>query len=446
MHTPGVDHPSSDPKAPNVPAADAQAPTSGEPALTRFLLRTAELLHAYGTPAHRLERVIVKLAADAGQQVQVFSSPTSIFLGFEGEQTGSGVRLLRVQPGGVDLGRLVAMDEVLEQVEDGELDHAGALEQMEALHAAPTRGGGVTSLIGHALAAGAAAIFFGGCLADALLSAAVGLVIGLLERISSRKEGTIGTFEPFAAFLAAGVGLLGAHFLGGAVDDRVVALASVIVIVPGLSLTVALVELATRSLASGTARLAGAMTVFLTIAFGAYLGRLVVRTLVPLSGPFPAPEPEPWLSSPLALAVLLTVAATGFGLLFGARLRELPWILGSSAAGFTAARGTAWVAAHGHAMDGALQVSAAAAFAGALAVAAFSNGYARLKDRPATVPLLPGLLVLVPGAIGYRALSAFADQNALGGVASVYEMLLVGAALVGGTLTANVIVPPRRVL
>ena len=79
-------------------------------------------------------------------------------------------------------------------------------------------------------------------------------------------------------------------------------------------------------------------------------------------------------------------------------------------------------------------------------MAAFSNAYARLKDRPATVPLLPGLLVLVPGAIGYRALSAFADQNALSGVASVYEMLLVGAALVGGTLTANVVVPPRRVL
>jgi uncharacterized membrane protein YjjP (DUF1212 family) len=441
-----VPPPSRDPAAPSPPPSDPWTAPSVDPALIRFLLRTAELLHAYGTPAHRLERLIVKLAADAGQEVQVFSSPTSIFLGFEGEQTGSGVRLLRVQPGGVDLGRLMAMDEVLEQVEDGDLDHAAALVRMEALHAAPTRGGVATSLIGHALAAGAAAIFFGGCLADALLSAAVGLVIGLLERVSSRKEGTTGTFEPFAAFLAAGVGLLGAHFLGGAVDDRVVALASVIVLVPGLSLTVALVELATRNLASGTARLAGAMTVFLTIAFGAYLGRLVVRTFVPLSGPFPAPEPEPWLSTPLALAVLLTVAATGFGLLFGARLRELPWILGSSAAGFMAARCTAWVASNGHATDGAVQVSAAAAFAGALAVAAFSNAYARLKDRPATVPLLPGLLVLVPGAIGYRALSAFADQNALDGVASVYEMLLVGAALVGGTLTANVVVPPRRVL
>ena len=418
----------------------------GAPDITRFLLRTAELLHAYGTPAHRLERVIVKLAAGAGQQVQVFSSPTSIFLGLDGAQTGTGVRLLRVQPGGVDLGRLVIMDEILEEVEDKDLSHAAALERMEAMHAAPTRGGGITSLIGHALAAGAAAIFFGGCLADALLSAAVGLVIGLLERVSSRNEGTAGTFEPFAAFLAAGVGLLGAHFLRGAVDDRVVALASVIVLVPGLSLTVALVELATRNLASGTARLAGSMTVFLTIAFGAYLGRLVVRTFIPLAGPFDPPEPEIWLSSAPALAILLTLAATGFGLLFGARIRELPWILGSSAAGFTAAKVTAWLAVHGNATEGPVQVSAAAAFAGALAVAAFSNAYARLKDRPATVPLLPGLLVLVPGAIGYRALSAFADQNALSGVASVYEMLLVGAALVGGTLTANVVVPPRRVL
>ena len=118
----------------------------GAPDITRFLLRTAELLHAYGTPAHRLERVIVKLAAGAGQQVQVFSSPTSIFLGFDGAQTGTGVRLLRVQPGGVDLGRLVVMDEILEEVEEQNLSHAAALERMEAMHAAPTRGGGITSV------------------------------------------------------------------------------------------------------------------------------------------------------------------------------------------------------------------------------------------------------------------------------------------------------------
>lgn len=425
---------------------DSQGPEAPPAELTGFLLRTAELLHAYGTPAHRLERVIVKLAASAGLEVQVFSSPTSIFLGFDGSRSGAGVRLLRVQPGGVDLGRLVAMDEVLEEVEDGALSHTAALARMEALDAAPTRGGATLAVIGHALAAGAAAIFFGGRVADALLSAAVGLVIGLLERLSSRKEGATGTFEPFAAFLAAGAGLLGAHFLGAGIDDRVVALASVIVLVPGLSLTVALVELATRNLASGTARLAGSMTVFLTIAFGAYLGRLVVQLFVALPDLGPLPPPEPWLESPPALAALLTVAATGFGLLFGARTRELPWILGSSAAGFTAARATAWAAASGAEVAGEVQASAAAAFAGALAVAVFSNAYARFKDRPATVPLLPGLLVLVPGAIGYRALSAFADQNALGGVASVYEMLLVGAALVGGTLTANVVVPPRRAL
>ena len=90
--------------------------------------------------------------------------------------------------------------------------------------------------------------------------------------------------------------------------------------------------------------------------------------------------------------------------------------------------------------------AAIAAFAGALAVGVFANAYARLANRPATVPLLPGLLVLVPGSIGYRALSAFTEQNAVTGLEAAFQMLLVAAALVGGMLTANAVLPPRRVL
>ncbi len=432
------------------PAVNA---TAHDPTTTRFLLRAAEMLHAYGTPAHRLERVVVQLAAYLDLEVQVFSQPTSIFIGFEGEGHDR-VRLLRVEPGGVDLGKLVEIDELLEEVEDGSLPPAAALVRMDALHARAPRWSGFASVFGHALAAGSAAVFFGGRFADTLLSAALGALIGLLELAMSRRPGVTGVFEPMAAFIAAAGGLAGAFVWDGVINDRIVALASIIVIVPGLSLTVALVELATRHLASGTARLAGAASVFLTIAFGAYLGRVAVMMLAgDAERTAPLADPEAWLSSPPALAVAIVFAAVGFGMLFGARLREMPWILAASAVGFVTARVATAVASQSmqDVLDGAIsagpvRVAAIAAFAGALAVALFANGYARFRDRPATVPLLPGLLVLVPGSIGYRALSAFTERNAITGLDSVFQMLLVAAALVGGILIANAILPPRRVL
>ena len=113
-------------------------------------------------------------------------------------------------------------------------------------------------------------------------------------------------------------------------DALVVVLAGIIVLVPGLSFTVALIELTTRHLMSGTARLAGAGTVFLTLAFGVATGRGLVALAwerAPTVEVDPLPE---WASY-----VALPVAAWAFSVLLKARRRELGWILLAATAGLT---------------------------------------------------------------------------------------------------------------
>ena len=405
---------------------------------TSIVLRATQLLHSYGTPAHRLERVVSHLASTFGLEVQVFSTPTSIFVSFETEEQDR-VRLLRVEPGGVDLGKLVDIDVLLDEIEAGTVSPDQAIARMEALDEAAPRWSGPWAILGHALAASTAALFFGGQPIDVGLSLVLGALIGVLEAVSARRHGVAGLFEPLAAFLAAFGSVLGAHLSDGAVNHGVVALASIIVLVPGLSLTVALLELATRHLSSGTSRLAGTASVFLTIAFGAYLGRFAGAATfgeLPLST---AVEPAGWIAAWWTTAAAVFLAALGFAMLFRARLRELPWIFGAASAGYVVARVVSSLADP----DTRAVMSA---FAGALTVGLFGNLYARIAGRPSTVPLLPGLLVLVPGSIGYRALTAFADHNALMGVESAAQMLLVAAALVAGLLVANAALPPRRIL
>ena len=86
------------------------------------------------------------------------------------------------------------------------------------------------------------------------------------------------------------------------------------------------------------------------------------------------------------------------------------------------------------------------ALLGALLAGLAGNLYERRWRRPAVVMVVPSLIMLVPGAIGYRSLSFLMERNVVGGIDSAVTALLVGVSLVAGLLLANVLLPPRNPL
>lgn len=400
-----------------------------------FLLRVAQVLHQYGTPAHRLERVLGIVAASLGVRASFFSTPTSVFASLQGP-AGERVHLLRGEPGETDLGKLVEFDQLLEDVEARRIDLADAGARLESIAAAPSRWPAPLTVLAHGCACAAAATFFRGGLLELAAAFLMGASIALLGRRLAKSAAGPGLFEPLAAFLAALGAALAARLLAP-LDDRLVTLASVIVLLPGWTLTVGLIELATRHLASGTARIAGAAMTFLALLLGVALAwRLVERVLpaaeatAPLLHALRTPALPPWSEW-----VALLVAPLAFAVILEARRAELGVILATGIAGYATFRlGTALLGAD------------LGPFLGALAVGLASNLYARAVDRPALVPLTPGILLLVPGSLGYRSLTAFLDAEALSGLEGFFRTGLVAMALVGGLLAANVVLPPRRVL
>ena len=79
-------------------------------------------------------------------------------------------------------------------------------------------------------------------------------------------------------------------------------------------------------------------------------------------------------------------------------------------------------------------------FVGAFALGVFSLTWERVLDRPAALPLAPGLLVLVPGAIGFRGVAALLGGDPMRAVETGFSALLVATSLVAGLLVANVLV------
>ncbi|MBL4591930.1 MAG: threonine/serine exporter family protein, partial [Phycisphaerales bacterium] len=82
----------------------------------------------------------------------------------------------------------------------------------------------------------------------------------------------------------------------------------------------------------------------------------------------------------------------------------------------------------------------------AACVGVASNVYARITNRPAAIVVLPGLLILVPGSVGFRSLTAFLDADTLGGLQTAIGVFFIGVSIVVGLLLANVIVQPRKAL
>lgn len=392
-----------------------------------FVLRLARAMHTYGYPAHQMESALAEVASHLGLRAQFFSTPTSFMASF-GDLEHQRTHLIRLEPGDVDLGKSADVEDITREVVAGRSTPAQGSAALDRVHAAPPRYGPLVTTLAFGFSSAAASRFLGGGVREALVSGVIGLAIGLLLVLTSRFP-ALGRVFPFvAAFCASAIAAAAATVLPH-YSVYVGTLAGLIVLIPGLTLTTAMTELSSGHLSSGTARLSGALVLFVVIGFGVAMGsQLVTLALGEYSGrvrPELLPDWTWWLA--------LAGAPLGFTILFRAHLRDAVWILIAGALGILGTRVSS--TAFGPELG---------AFIGALAVGLASNLYAYLLRRPASVTLVPGILLLVPGSIGFRSLSSLLDREVVTGVETAFTMLLIAAGLVAGLLLANVLVPERR--
>jgi uncharacterized membrane protein YjjP (DUF1212 family) len=397
-------------------------------AAVAFTLRLAEALHRYGTPSHRLEGLMMRVSERLGLEGRFFSTPTSLFASF-GPPEALRTSLIRVEPGDVDLERLTLLDVLADDVIQGRLSPTDGAGKVEAILALPERYGPALKLICWALAGGAAGRLFGGGLWETAVAALSSLLIGTLGELTRRQPSTARVLEPVAGILSSAIAVLAASLVGP-LSVKVATVAGLIVLLPGLSLTVAINELATRHLISGTSRLTAAALVFLQLGFGVALGSRLALLLPPPAS-LPPPSALPVWTQLLALAV----SPVAVGVLFRARPRDWGWIAAACSFAFAGSR------------LGALLLGAQlGAFVGALLLGIASNALARLRNRPSVTTVVPGLMLLVPGSMGFRSLSSLLERDVVAGVDTAFNMLMVAVALAAGLLSANALVPPRKVL
>lgn len=354
-----------------------------------------------------------------------FSMPTGIFASF-GPPEDHTTSLIRATSADVDLEKLCSLDELGDLVIGGQIGVAEGTRRIQEILDQPSRWRSRHILAAFALSSATATRFFNGGWRELLVAGVIGLIVGIAMSEVGRRENTRQISPIIASALASALATLSA-WLFAPVLIYTTTLASLIILIPGLTLTTSITELATGNLVSGTARLMGGVLTFLEIGFGVALGGAIGRLLpeMPLEATVPLPE---W-----TVVIALLIAPAGFMVLLRARPRDLLWITLACIFSFGGARlGTILFGPELGALLGAISLGVAA------------NIFARRMNRPAAVVLLPGLILLVPGSIGFGSLSRFIAHDVMSGVAAAFSVVLIGTAIATGLLVANALVRPNR--
>ena len=385
----------------------------------------AELLFVNGQTSEGTRIAVERLARACGRPVRFMARYGELTL--QTDPRGFGAQVA-AEPLGVDIRRVTATEQIVDDVCDGRLSRDDACAKLEAVRRLPP----VSILrfgVMAGLGAGALGVIFGA--ADALtlsvIVASAALGACLRRGLASRSRNPFA--QPLLAALAAGAIGSAATGLGWPVSHRLVAVCPCMILVPGPHFLNGAIDLARARIPLGAGRIALAILVVVAISAGLLAGLSITATGLPADGP----------AAPLPLAYdvgAAGIAVAAYGSFFNMawRMLPLPIVVGMLA----------------HALRWELLRTGASlqsgAFVACLLVGTATTLYAHRLRLPFGASAFAAVVSLIPGVFMFQTAS---DALALidGGSAVSPSLLLAGlrdgatASIVLLAMAAGLIIP-----
>ncbi|WP_346862706.1 threonine/serine exporter family protein [uncultured Draconibacterium sp.] len=382
----------------------------------KFIVQLGKALHYYGVPSYKSEMYLSEVADKKEIKASFMDSPTWINYVFyeEDEQTYSHVESVR--PGELNLGALSRIVEITNNLISNTIDFDEAKTEIERLKTLPFEYGKLTEFIAFMTSAGAFSIILDTSWSSAIAASFIGGIVYLLTLWSKHSVYIRSTLESLVAFVATVLtGLLSLFF--HQINISMTILASIIVFIPGLSITTALEEITARNLVSGTAKLFDSLVSLFKQFFGVVLGLAILPLFVEL-------EPQRIINDIPNSVHLLAIIVLALSLTPVFKVRHKDIFL-CVVVGFISFLTTTVFDFTG------ILVSI---FMGTLATVAVSKLFSKLTRTPRLVYLVPGIIMLVPGSKAFIGLSTvFLHQNNASGNMGE-QVLYIFMGIIGGLL------------
>jgi len=400
-----------------------------------FIIKLGKALHKYGTPAFRMEAHLENVSSMLGLKGYFLVTPTSLtFVLWRPGGTGSDAQeynyVLRVKPGEIDLGQLARVNQLVENLDREHLNLAEADQGLDDIAKRNNTYNNWMISAAFVIGGGGFAMLMSASWSSILCASLLSLIACFFSIKAERSKRISETLEPVTAVLCGLLTVGIAHWLPG-INIPIVILSAIIVFIPGLSLTIGLSELSRRELVSGTARVMDALMMLFKLYFGAVLG-MAFGVLIFGKPEMAVTEPMPyWVIWLGVLALTLSLAV-----IFKVRHRDIVWSILAGLVAYLSSR-----------LGAQFLGDSLGPFMGAYVVGIYANAYARISKSPASVVMLSGIVLLVPGSKAYLSLNTAVFGESLINIPNLgSQTFLIFMAIIAGIIFSNLTLPPKQSL
>jgi uncharacterized membrane protein YjjP (DUF1212 family) len=394
-----------------------------------FIVKLGATALGYGVSSFRLESHLNRVTAALGLRGDFLVTPKKIesVLWREGDERQR-INLTRIADAGLNMAGVARVDELVGRVESGEVSVEAGTAALGEIKKTPALFGPLMTAVAFGLIGAGFAVRLSLPWHDVIIGVVLSVVVYAVVFVLGRSPTTARMINPLAAFVAAILAYAIAATWAPSSKHMMVTLCAIIALIANTGLILGPGELVSNHVASGTERLISAVVVLIELAFGAFLGTAIASAVwtIPAGSAVASMGPG-WAW------VAVVVLGTGLAMLFQVRPKEFGWVVLGCVLAFAVT-----------VVGGKMLGSGPGDLLGALVLGIFANGYALRTRRPASVILLPGLIVLAPGYASYLGLGTLQTVGVEAGLLAEFKVFVSIAWIIGGLFIANTIIPPTR--
>ncbi|KAJ8326915.1 hypothetical protein BDV3_001544 [Batrachochytrium dendrobatidis] len=400
-----------------------------------FMLELARCMVEYGVPIHRFEYHLEAVGMCLGIQSSFVALAGLILISFNHKNRASDTFFIKCSQG-YQMGKLSLTNALCFELVHGGMDIQQAQSRLKEIRSAPDTPGWKSMVTYPVIAFCLGVIGFNCSWIESMLAVITSIPVACLTYMGGKYPSITYLSEFLSTFFCVLLGnslVYVTQRVDPCLSTQRIVFSSIAIILPGLQLTTAIIELSTRNLISGTVRLFFALFLALLLGFGYIIGINLTSSLdiAPPAADCPtSPINILWAIPtfpPLALSICYE---------FQARRSQYAIMIVTSAIGYV----TTFLIRIPIFKNNFEVVT----ILSALAIGLTANIYARITRDVAVAPILASILLLVPGSVGLRSTLGFMSQDTLSGTAIAFQMLMIGMCITIGLFIATLIVWPIR--
>jgi len=401
------------------------APHAAHAETLEFLTELGEALLQAGDSVGHVEGALRTVARVHGvDHLGVLVLPSSLVLSIpHADSVTAEVRTTRA--GALRLDQIDDVIHLMRAAEGGDLTVAEGRRELARIRSGPSPISPQAQLVAHVVLSAGLALVLSGGLLEVCVAAVLGLVVGGLRLVTASQRPTQQAFWPLVAAFVVSTASFATARLFTDLATFPALVAPLITFLPGVLMTMGVLELATGHTVAGSSRLAAGSMRLILLALGIVAGAQLVG--IPAGHPRAGIDGWPAAVLPWVGVGLFGLGASSF---HGSRRRTLPWILL-----------VMYVAYAGQVIGGLFFGTALSAFFGAVAMTPAALFASHRPSGPTPlVTFLPGFWLLVPGALGLEGVTRLIGEGSSSTgvlVATLTSMIGISLGLLLGLILSG---------